>query len=315
MAPTTTRTANARDLSAAVGGAYWNLYFARQNLTVRKQLTGGARRVLETVTTRAAMGADPMNSILQAEVGVARREEEIVVAEGDVLQTEDRLRALMGLDRDPTTWDLHLIPEMALTLAPFDGDLVSGLALAIDSSPAYSRAQLHLQSTDLQVELARDQTRPQVDLIARVGVTGIGGSYGDNVEVLSEGDGRSWRGGVTLGFPLGQNPGRQRFNQRVLEKQREEVDLERLRLDIVQQVRQQHRRVGINQRRVEVSQLAERLAEQNVTEEEERLALGLSTVRQVLDAQDDLAESRSRRLQAIVDYNKALVEWRRLTGA
>ena len=61
--------------------------------------------------------------------------------------------------------------------------------------------------------------------------------------------------------------------------------------------------------------MAERLAEQNVTEEEERLALGLSTVRQVLDAQDDLAESRSRRLQAIVDYNKALVEWRRLTGA
>ena len=100
-----------------------------------------------------------------------------------------------------------------------------------------------------------------MDLTARLAVTGIGGSYGDNVEVLREGDGRSWQGGVTLGFPLGQNPDRQRFHQRVLEKQREEVDLERLRLDIVQQVREQHRRVGINHRRVEVSQLAERLAD------------------------------------------------------
>jgi outer membrane protein TolC len=214
----------------------------------------------------------------------------------------------------PGPWDLHLVPDAAPALGVFDGDLDSGLALAIDSSPAYRRGQLRLQSTDLQVELARDRTRPQVDLIARVGVTGIGGSYADNVEVLSEAEGRSWRGGVTLGFPLGHNSDRERLYQRVLEKQRDEVDLERVRLDIVRQVREQHRRVGINHRRVEVSQLAERLAEQNVTEEEDRLTLGLSTVRQVLDAQDDLAESR-RRLQAIVGYNKALVEWRRLTGA
>ncbi|MBI2506299.1 MAG: TolC family protein, partial [Candidatus Latescibacteria bacterium] len=49
-------------------------------------------------------------------------------------------------------------------------------------------------------------------------------------------------------------------------------------------------------------------------EEEERLKLGLSTARQVLDAQDDLAQARATRLRAVVDYNQSLIEWQRLTG-
>jgi outer membrane protein TolC len=51
-----------------------------------------------------------------------------------------------------------------------------------------------------------------------------------------------------------------------------------------------------------------------VAEEEDRLTLGLSTVRQVLDAQDDLAEARAKRLRAVVDYSKALIDWEWLTG-
>ena len=116
-----------------------------------------------------------------------------------------------------------------------------------------------------------------------------------------------------LSVPLGTTPEGQRLKLRILEKQRAEVDLERLRLDIVRQVREQHRRVQVDRRRAEVAQLTQSLAAQNVREQEERLALGLSTVRLVLDAQDDLATARNSHLRALVDYNQALVEWGRLT--
>ena len=33
-----------------------------------------------------------------------------------------------------------------------------------------------------------------------------------------------------------------------------------------------------------------------------------------LDTQDDLAEAQLRSLTAVVDYNKSLIEWDRLTG-
>ena len=199
-------------------------------------------------------------------------------------------------------------------MEPFTGSLSGGIASATELSPTYRRAEVLLQRMDLEVERARDRTRPQMDLNVRVGVSGIGGSYADDVEVLGDADGRNWLGSVALGFPLGRNPDRERYRQRLLEKERDQVDLERLRLDIVRQVREQYRRVHINFRRAQISQLAERLAKQNVTEEEARLTLGVSTVRHVLDAQDDLAESRASRLGSIVEYNKALVEWRRLTA-
>ncbi len=110
---------------------------------------------------------------------------------------------------------------------------------------------------------ARDASRPQIDLRARVGLSGIGASYADNTEVLGDLEGRSWNGGLELRMPLGDDP-------------------ERLRLALVNQVREQYRRVRINARRAGVA---------------------------------DLAEARARRLQAVVESGKALIEWRRLTRA
>ena len=199
-------------------------------------------------------------------------------------------------------------------MGSFSHDLGSGVRAALESSPVYRRSEVEVQNLDLQVALALDQTRPEVNLNASLGLTGIGGAYRDNLEVLGEADGRSWRGALTLEVPLGQNVDQERHRQRLLEKKRSQIDLERLRLAIVQQVREQFRLVEINRRKSEVAGLSVRLAEQNVAEEEQRLALGLSTVREVLDAQDELAEARVSSLQAVVNYNRARIEWTRLTG-
>lgn len=303
-----------RDLTADVSAAYWDLYFALQDLKVQRQLADGGRRVLETVRTRAEMGADPRTTILQAEVGVARRQADMIAAEGEVGQAEDRLRSLLGLDQDPAHWTTRLVPTSEPALDAFGGDLSAGVRAALESSPAYRRFEVQVQNLDLQAALARDMTRPEVNLNARLGLTGIGGTYGDNVDVLTEAEGRTWRGALTLEVPLGQDPDRERYRQRLLEKERGQIDLERLRLAIAQQVREQYRLVRINHRQSGVADLAVRLARQNVAEEEQRLALGMSTVREVLDAQDDLAEARVSRLRAIVDYNRARIEWTRLTG-
>jgi outer membrane protein TolC len=85
-------------------------------------------------------------------------------------------------------------------------------------------------------------------------------------------------------------------------------------MQLVEQVRERFRQVHTDRRRADVAQLAEQLAERQVREEEDRLALGLSTVRQVLDAQDDLAEARASRLQAVVDYRQAMIAWEQVTG-
>ncbi|MBI2504119.1 MAG: TolC family protein, partial [Candidatus Latescibacteria bacterium] len=294
----------ARTLRAEVGQSYWNLLFARENLRVKEQFREGARRVLETVKVRADMGVDSHSSILQAEVEVARREEEVVAAEGAAAQAEDALKSLLNLEQHSESLVLTAAPE----LSPFAGDLDQGIAQALSRDPEYRQVQLALKNLELQLALARDQVRPSVSLNAAAGLSGLGGSYGDDLKVLKDLDARSWQGSLALEFPLGESPADQRLGQRRLEKERRAVDLEHLRQQLEQQVRQRFRQVGIDRRRAEVAQLAEELAGQNVAEEEERLKLGLSTARQVLDAQDDLAQARATRLRAVVDYNQSLIE-------
>jgi outer membrane protein TolC len=302
-----------RSLRAEVGLAYWNLFLARANLETRRQLHAGAQRVLETVRARAEMGTGTRNSILQAEVGVAQRQEEIVVAEGIAGTAEDQLKASCALDRDPAAWGLQLLLSDRPAVAPFNANLQAGILHARDASAAYRQNQLLLKNMDLQIALARDRTRPDVALSASVGLSGIGADYADNMEVLGKADGRSWGGGVNLSVPLGQTSDDARYEQRLLEKQRRAIDLENLELQITQQARDRHRQVRINFQRTEAASAAVRLATQNVDDQEARLSLGMSTVREVLDAQDDLASARTSHLQAIVDYSKALILWTQLT--
>ena len=302
-----------RDLRADVSIAYWNLFLASENFEVRQQLLEGARRVLEMVRARVEMGVAAENTVLQAEVGLARREEEIVIAEEGVRTAEDRLKVLLDMDRD-LTWEIPLVPVETPDLVDFEEGLEGGIERALDLNSAYRSAQLALRSLDLQIDVARDRTRPSVALTASAGVSGIGAKYRDDLEVLGNAEGRSWQGGLSLDIPLGAHSEHEEYLRLGLERTRAEVELENLRRQIIQQVRGIFRQVHAGYRRVEIAMLAERLAGRNVTEEENRLALGLSTVRDVLDAQDDLAAARVSRLQALVDYTNSRVEWDRATG-
>jgi len=303
-----------QDLRAEVSRAYWDLFLAGQNLQLRQQFLAGAQRVLETAKVRAEVGSDPVSNILQAEVGVAQRQQEIVGAQAGLRQNEDLLMTLLGLDQHSQSWQAAVRPVDAPEVAAFAGDPESGLARTLAFSPAYRRAELDLKNAELQLVLARDQARPAVSLSTQAGFSGIGGTYGDNLDGLKSGDSRSWQGGLSIHFPLGEDPTQIRVQQQLIQQQQRQVALEQLRLQLAQQVRNQHRSVETSRQREEAARWTERLSAQNLEELEERLSLGLATVRQVLDAQDDLAQARLSRLQALVDYNKALIEWRRLTG-
>jgi len=246
------RDEQAHDLRARVRTAYGNLSYAAAHRAVQEQLAQGARRVLETAQTRATMGAGPRSEILQAEVGVARRQEQVIVAEGQVHQAEDQLKSLTGLDRDPALWDRRLL----LTTVTWEDagsplDLREGVARAVAADPELRRGELRIQSFDLLARQAQDLARPQVDLSGRLGISGIGANAADNGEALAGADGRSWHGGLSLRLPLGADPQAERYHQRLLEKEHTVIDLERLHLTVVQQVREQYRQVTISRQRTQ----------------------------------------------------------------
>ena len=78
---------------------------------------------------------------------------------------------------------------------------------------------------------------------------------------------------------------------------------------IVAQVRDAGRQVSTALKRVETTQKARQLAEQNLQAEEKRLAVGLSDTFRLFQAQRDLTDQLNSELDAIIAYNRALINF------
>ena len=74
------------------------------------------------------------------------------------------------------------------------------------------------------------------------------------------------------------------------------------------------RDINTGLKRIKVAQLATKLGRRKAQGETERFKEGLSTSHEVLMFQRDLAEAQGREIQAIIDFNKSLVNAQRVLG-
>ena len=91
-----------------------------------------------------------------------------------------------------------------------------------------------------------------------------------------------------------------------MEGRNAKVSLVSVRQQIIVGVREAVRRVQTDFKRIETTRSARIMAEKQLQAEQERLKVGLSTTRFVLEFQRDLATAQGNELRAIVDYNKSL---------
>ena len=133
-----------------------------------------------------------------------------------------------------------------------------------------------------------------------------GGDYGESLTRNFNGDFYNYGAGPVLSYPLGNRAAISTYNKRKLEAKNAEVALENVRQQIIVGVREAVRRVQTDFKRIETTRSARIMAEKQLEAELERLKVGLSTTRFVLDFQRDLATAHGHELRAIVDYNKSL---------
>jgi hypothetical protein len=88
----------------SVRNAYVDLSFARANLRVQQQSLELAEQTLRDNRTRVEVGTMAPIDIIEAEAEVARNEENVIVAEAQITQAEDRLRALVFDPGTPEFW-------------------------------------------------------------------------------------------------------------------------------------------------------------------------------------------------------------------
>ncbi|MBS0156098.1 MAG: TolC family protein [Nitrospira sp.] len=291
---------------ALVEQTYWEVVFANENLKVAEAAMKAARELLASIRAKEKEGMLSVVDVLQAEAAVASRVEQVLVAEKTIRDQEDQLRKLLNPGEGDMRQDkrLILLDQPVVSLEPLG--LQEAIDTAIAQRPEILQAMKNVESGNLNTKYARNQILPSLSLQATMGLTGLGKDYGDSVGRNFNGDFYNYGAGLILSYPLGNRSAWGTYNRRKLEAENAEESLASVRQQIIVGVREAVRRVETDFKRIESTRAARIMAEKQLQVEHERLKVGLSITRFVLDSQRDLATAQGHEVRAIVDYNKSL---------
>ncbi len=291
---------------ASVEQIYWELVFANENLKVAQAALKAAEELLATNRAKAQAGVMTLVDVLQAETAVASRVEQTLLAEKAIRDQEDQLRRLLNPGEEELRQDVRLTPADGPVTVLEPLSLQEAIDMAIAQRPEMTQAKKQVESGELNKQFARNQLLPTLSLQGTIGLAGLGGDYGESLTRNFNGDFYNYGAGLVLSYPLGNRAAISTYNKRKLEAKNAEVALESVRQQIIVGVREAVRRVQTDFKRIETTRSARIMAEKQLEAELERLKVGLSTTRFVLDFQRDLATAQGHELRAIVDYNKSL---------
>ena len=291
---------------ATVEQTYWEVVFANENLKVAEAALKAAQELLASNRAKAKAGIMSLVDVLQAEAAVASRVEQVLVADKKIRDQEDQLRRLLNPAEEDLRQDVRLTPldQPTVSLEPIS--LQEAIDIAIEHRPEIVQAKKNMESSDLNTQFAKNQLLPTLSFQGTMGLAGLGKDYGDSVNRNLSGDYYNYGAGLVLSYPLGNRSAWSTYSKRQLEAKNAEASLVSVRQQIIVGVREAVRRVQTDFKRIETTRSAKIMAEKQLQAEQERLKVGLSTTRFVLDFQRDLATAQGNELRATVDYNKSL---------
>ena len=296
---------------ATVEQTYWEVVFANENLKVAEAALKAAQELLASNRAKAKAGIMSIVDVLQAEAAVASRVEQVLVADKTIRDQEDQLRRLLNPAEEDLRQDLRLTPldQPVVTLEPIS--LQEAIDTAIEQRPEIVQAKKNMESSDLNTQFSKNQLLPTLSFQGTMGLAGLGTDYGDSVNRNLSGDYYNYGAGLVLSYPLGNRSAWSTYSKRQLEAKNAEASFVSVRQQIIVGVREAVRRVQTDFKRIETTRSARIMAEKQLQAEQERLKVGLSTTRFVLDFQRDLATAQGNELRATVDYNKSLSNFAR----
>ena len=291
---------------ATVEQTYWEVVFANENLKVAEAALKAAQELLASNRAKAKAGIMSIVDVLQAEAAVASRVEQVLVADKTIRDQEDQLRRLLNPAEEDLRQDLRLTPldQPVVTLEAIS--LQEAIDTAIEQRPEIVQAKKNMETSDLNTKFAKNQVLPTLSFQGTMGMAGLGSTYSNSLNSNFSGDFYNYGAGLVLSYPLGNRSAWSTYNKRQLEEKNAEASLVSVRQQIIVGVREAVRRVQTDFKRIETTRSARIMAEKQLQAEQERLKVGLSTTRFVLDFQRDLATAQGNELRATVDYNKSL---------
>ncbi len=294
-------------VTSSVQQTYWELVFRRQDLEVRHQQLELNQKLLGQIRKQVEVGVLAPIEVLQAETDIARTKERIIVTENAMRDAEDRLKRVMNFSLTSELADVELLPTDAPAYIVSTIVQTEQNRQALQHRPDLAQAKIALENQNITLVFNKNQALPTLNLEGSFRANGIDDAFGDSIGQIDLVDRYRWEVGLVFRYPLSNRQARGRLQQSRLAVRQQMLRIKNLEEDVVAEVRAAVRDVRTNAQRVRATRTASRLAQKQLDAEEKKLRVGLSTVFNVLDFQEDLAVERSNEINALTEYMQALI--------
>ena len=131
---------------------------------------------------------------------------------------------------------------------------------------------------------------------------------------MGSGDFYNYTIGLKVEFPIGNRFARSQFSKAKIEAARAATYLKDVENIVITEVKEAVRQVNTDFEKIGAAQKSLRSSQEKLEAEEIKFDVGLSTTRNVLDFQDDLARAASRYALSLSQYEKSLSNLARTKG-
>lgn len=321
---------------SGVERAYWDLVFALRNLQVQIDSVRQAREQLESNQRQVDKGILAPIEVVAANAQITTLEQAVYAAQAEVTRSENVLKTLMLPDRTAAQWKRPITPVSPIDRQTPAIGLEVSLSEALENRPELRQLDETEAINQIDQKFFRDQTKPEINLVGSYSAQGLAGALtaasidpntglsrvpvnlvgglGNSLGNLLQQDYPTYRVGIVIGLPLGNNVAKANLGIARVAGDRIKNTRAQVEQIIEAQVRDALQALRSQEASLAAARASRISAEQLAESESRQFRAGTTTFYLVQQRQNDLTIARSRELQAQTDLNKAVSDFYRVIG-
>ena len=297
-------------IATTVEQAYYDLIYARENVTVQEKAVELATQLVVENKKRVEFGALAILDQEQAEAQEASSRATLIAAKGALVTQQNTVKQLIT-DNFTAMQPVELQPTAPLSAPVRVLDRQISWSKGLAERPDLLQAKLDVERQGITIKYNYNQLFPELDLVGGYGYGAGGLGIAEYSQALDQIGGReqpAYSYGGKLTFPVGNTGARATYKRSKLAMEQYLLTLKKLEQTIIITIDNDIVQARSSYEQVAATRAAREYAGEALAAEQKKLDNGKSTTYTVLQMQRDLTTARGNEIQALATYNKALAQ-------
>ncbi|MCL2641075.1 MAG: TolC family protein [Phycisphaerales bacterium] len=296
--------------------AYFNLILARTYVDIQQRLLNATELTYERVWARRDIDADKI-SLSLAKAACEARRAELIRARANLRSQSDLLKGMMNDPELDIRSNILINPTDRPTSELMVVSTADAIQTALQQRTELQAARLQHERADIIVRVTKNSLLPKVDLVVGIQTNSLQDDFMNAFGRVFDGNYIDYNAGIRIEIPLGNRQAEAQLVQYKHQRAQAFTQIASIAHRIVQNVKLQLRDIltyhyEIQAReRVRLSAAEELLA---ISQKENIDALTPTFLQQKLDSQTRLASAEQALIQALVNYNIAMMRFEQAKG-